>query len=215
MASYDILNKQLNDEMQRLAVLINTGEYTERDRNRLGTIMYPKLGYFISKYIKDGTEVEEAVNETMYKIFKGLKSFNCEYRFTTWMYTIARNEALLWLHNRKLQFAVGIDTLTTPLDDKDDYEKVLERETFFKDLYSVTLVEMEVLPESVEKSMLIDKVINLMKGEELAEKYQMNLNTVKTKIRKAKRILKYQIVQKNPGLQEMMLEYLPDIETLK
>lgn len=212
MASYDILNKQLNDEMQRLAVLINTGEYRERDRNRLGSIMYPKLSYFISKYIKDSTEVEEAVNETMYKIFKGLRSFNPEYRFTTWMYTIARNEALLWNHNLKLQFSVGIDTLTTPLDDKDDYDKVLEKELFFKNLYSLTLVEMEVLPESVEKSMLIDKVIHLMKGEELADKYQMNLNTVKTKIRKAKRILKNEIVKKNPELREMMVEYLPQID---
>lgn len=214
MASYDILNKQLNDEMQRLAVLINSGEHRERDRDRLAAIMYPKLTYFISKYINDSTETEEAVNETMYKIFKGLASFNPEYRFTTWMYTIARNEALLWKHNLKIQFAVGIDTLVNPIETRDDQAQVEERENFFKDLYSVTLVEMNVLPDSVEKDMLIDKVVNLMKGEELAEKYQMNLNTVKTKIRKAKRILKKQIVQNNPSLKELMIEYLPNPETI-
>ena len=47
MTSYDLINKQLNDEMQTLAEKIKSGEYSERDRNRLASIMYPKLKYFI------------------------------------------------------------------------------------------------------------------------------------------------------------------------
>ena len=47
MSAYDLINKQLNNEMQKLAEKIKSKDYTERDRNRLASIMYPKLNYFI------------------------------------------------------------------------------------------------------------------------------------------------------------------------
>jgi hypothetical protein len=52
MSAYDLINKQLNDEMQSLAELIKSGNYTERDRNRLASIMYPKLKFFIWKFFQ-------------------------------------------------------------------------------------------------------------------------------------------------------------------
>jgi len=51
MSTYDQLNRQLNDEMQSLAEKIKSGDYSERDRNRLASIMYPKLKYFICEVL--------------------------------------------------------------------------------------------------------------------------------------------------------------------
>lgn len=207
MSSYDTLNQHLNDEMQRLAVLINSGEHSERDRNALAKILYPKLKYFVRKYVTDEHEIEEIVNETLYKVFKGLASFNSAYRFTTWLYCIARNEALLWIHNSKKNKAVGIDTLLTPIEGRDDIDEVIEKELFMSDLYTYMVQEISVLPESLEKSMLVDKLFNLMKGEDLAEKYNMNINTVKTKIRKAKRDVTDHILEKNPEFEPLLKTY--------
>ena len=68
MTSYDLINKQLNDEMQTLAEKIKSGEYSERDRNRLASIMYPKLKYFIWKFFNDQDETDEVLHNTLFKI---------------------------------------------------------------------------------------------------------------------------------------------------
>ena len=46
-----------------------------------------------------------------------------------------------------------------------------------------------------------------MKGNEIAEKYQMNLNTVKTKIRKARKMLKERVLANNPEMKDNILQY--------
>jgi RNA polymerase sigma-70 factor (ECF subfamily) len=207
MSSYDAVNRQLNDEMQSLAEKIKSGEYTERDRNRLSTIMYPKLKYFIWKFFNDPDETDEVLHNTLFKIFKGLASYSDKFRFTTWIYTIAKNESLLHKHKLKTNFAVRLDNMLTPPIIEDTALSNFEREIYMDSLYSMTTLEMRQLPECLEKSILIDKEVHLMKGNEIAEKYQMNLNTVKTKIRKARRMLKDRVLANNPHMQDNLAQY--------
>jgi RNA polymerase sigma-70 factor (ECF subfamily) len=207
MSAYDIINKQLNDEMQSLAELIKSGEYTERDRNRLASIMYPKLKYFIWKFFNNADETEEVLHNTLYKIFKGITSYSDNYRFTTWIYTIAKNEALLHQHKLKVQYATSIDNLAKPLNLVDDSINTFEKEIYLDHLYTMTREELSNLPDCLEKSILIDKELNQMRGNEIAEKYDMNLNTVKTKIRKARRMLKDAVITRNPDTTDRLKEY--------
>ena len=207
MSAYDIINKQLNDEMQSLAELIKSGNYTERDRNRLASIMYPKLKYFIWKFFNNADETEEVLHNTLYKIFKGITSYSDSYRFTTWIYTIAKNEALLHQHKLKVQYATSLDNLAKPPNIADDSVNTFEKEIYLDHLYSMTREELSNLPECIEKSILIDKEINQMRGNEIAEKYDMNLNTVKTKIRKARKMLKEAVITRNPEAADRLKEY--------
>jgi len=207
MSAYDLINKQLNDEMQSLAELIKSGNYTERDRNRLASIMYPKLKFFIWKFFNDPDETEEVLHNTLFKIFKGLTSYSDSYRFTTWIYTIAKNEALLHQHRLKVQFAQSIDNLLKPLNLPDDSLNNFEREIYLDELYNLTQQELAALPECIEKSILIDKEFNHMRGNEIAEKYEMNLNTVKTKIRKARKMLREAVLDKNPEIADRLKEF--------
>jgi DNA-directed RNA polymerase specialized sigma24 family protein len=71
----------------------------------------------------------------------------------------------------------------------------------------LTQAELTGLPECIEKSILIDKEINRMRGNEIAEKYEMNLNTVKTKIRKARKMLREAVLSKNPEMADRLKEY--------
>ena len=206
--SYEALNKELNNEAQLLAETIVSGNYTERHRNRLATIIYPKLKYFIWNFFNNTDETEEVLANTLLKIFKGISSYRGEYRFTTWIYTIARNEALLHQHNLRVQRTTSIDTLLKPLDVKDDSAFNMSREEYIETLYSLTHTEMLAMPDSIEKSILIDTAINRMKGVELAEKYEMNLNTVKTKLRKARKILRESVLSKNPEMIEDLTDYI-------
>ena len=207
MSAYDLLNRQLNNEMQSLAELIKSGNYTERDRNRLASIMYPKLKYFIWKFFNDADETDEVLHNTLFKIFKGISSYSDTYRFTTWIYTIAKNEALLHQHKLKQNFATRLDNLTTLPIILDDSAYNFEKEVYFDDLYNMTKFEINALPECIEKSILIDKELNHMRGNEIADKYSMNLNTVKTKIRKARKMLKEAVLTNNPHMVDKLEEY--------
>jgi RNA polymerase sigma-70 factor, ECF subfamily len=207
MNTYDVLNKQLNNEMQDLAEKINSGEYTERDRNRLAAIMYPKLKYFIWKFFNDQIETEEVLHNTLFKIFKGLESYSDKFRFTTWIYTIAKNEALLHQHKITTQVTVRLDNLVQQPIIEDTARLTLEREEYLDCLYSMTQREMFALPSCVEKDILIDKEINLLRGNDIADKYDMNLNTVKTKIRKARKMLRDRVLENNPHMREQINEF--------
>jgi RNA polymerase sigma-70 factor (ECF subfamily) len=208
MSTYDQLNRQLNDEMQTLAEKIKSGDYSERDRNRLASIMYPKLKYFIWKFFSATDPTEEVLHNTLYKIFKSIASYSDKFRFTTWIYTIAKNESLLHQHKMRTQFAVRLDDVENKVDRPDDSAFVLEKETYIESLYVETLRMMTTLPDCVEKSILIDRELNHMKGNDLAEKYDMNLNTVKTKIRKARKMLRDQVMEKNPEFKDRLKEFL-------
>ena len=208
MSTYDQLNRQLNDEMQSLAEKIKSGDYSERDRNRLASIMYPKLKYFIWKFFNDTEPTEEVLHNTLYKIFKSIESYSDKFRFTTWIYTIAKNESLLHQHKMRTQFAVRLDDVENKVDRPDDSGFVLEKETYIESLYVETLRMMTTLPDCIEKSILIDKELNHMKGNDLAEKYDMNLNTVKTKIRKARKMLRDQVLEKNTEFKDRLKEFL-------
>lgn len=207
MTSYDLINRQLNDEMQSLAEKIKSGEYTERDRNRLASIMYPKLKYFIWKFFNDQDETDEVLHNTLFKIFKGISSYNDNFRFTTWIYTIAKNESLLHKHKLQKQWAVRLDNMLTPPAIEDDSAFNFEKELYLDSLYTMTQMEMADLPECIEKSILIDKEIHSMKGNEIAEKYSMNLNTVKTKIRKARKMVRDRVLEKNPQMKDNLEQY--------
>jgi len=202
VTGYEDLNRRLNDEMQQLAESIVAKKFTERDRNRLVRIMEPKLKYFIWKFFNDTDETEEVLHNTFFKIFKSLDSYNPKYRFTTWIYTIARNESLLHLHKLKQQMTTDIDKIGNSLFLVDDSRDNLEKENSLENLYTATMLAIEEMPESLEKSILIDKELNKMKGADIADKYDMNLNTVKTKIRKARKILKDSVLETNPELVE-------------
>jgi RNA polymerase sigma-70 factor (ECF subfamily) len=207
MSKYDALNKQLNDEMQDLAEKINVGTCSEHERNRLASIMYPKLKYFVRKFFNDPIDTEEALHNTLFKIFKGLESYNPKFRFTTWIYTIAKNEALLHQHKITTQVTVRLDSMLKQPVIEDTTLITFEKEMYMDSLYTITTTEMLALPDCTEKAILIDKELHLMKGNVIADKYQMNLNTVKTKIRKARKMLRDRVLENNPHMREQLNEY--------
>jgi DNA-directed RNA polymerase specialized sigma24 family protein len=86
----------------------------------------------------------------------------------------------------------------------DDSQKMQETENFIESLYLATSSAINSMPDGIEKSILIDRELNSMKGNEIAEKYQMNLNTVKTKIRKARKTIKESVVELHPELTDFI-----------
>ena len=143
----------------------------------------------VSRYVAQKEEVEDICLESFQKAFSQIATYNPEYKFSTWLYRIARNTAFDYLskHDREKNnmpttsihedFAELKElpaTMHNPEEDiinQQEYDKWLTNIEKLKDDYRM-----------VAKMNLIDN----FGYKEIADALDMPLNTVKTKIRRAK-----------------------------
>ena len=143
----------------------------------------------ISRYVIQKEDVEDICLESFQKAFSQIGSYNPEYKFSTWLYRIARNTAFdhLSRHDREKTnmptTSINADlaelkeipaTMHNPEEDiinQQEYDKWLTNIEKLKDYYKV-----------VAKMNLIDN----FGYKEIADALDIPINTVKTKIRRAK-----------------------------
>ena len=143
----------------------------------------------ISRYVSQKEDVEDISLESFQKAFSQIGAYNPEYKFSTWLYRIARNTAFdhLSKHDREKNnmptTSINEDlaelkelpaTMHNPEEDiinQQEYDKWLTNIEKLKDDYHL-----------VAKMNLIDN----FGYKEIADALDMPINTVKTKIRRAK-----------------------------
>ena len=143
----------------------------------------------ISRYVAQKEDVEDICLESFQKAFSQIASYNPEYKFSTWLYRIARNTAFdhLSRHDREKN-----NMPTTSINDDITELKELpatmhnpEEDIINQQEYDKWLTNIEKLKDdykTVAKMNLIDN----FGYKEIADALDMPLNTVKTKIRRAK-----------------------------
>ena len=143
----------------------------------------------ISRYVIQKEDVEDICLESFQKAFSQIATYNPEYKFSTWLCRIARNTAFdhLSRHDREKNnmptTSINEDfaelkelpaTMHNPEEDiinQQEYDKWLNNIEKLKDDYY-----------TVAKMNLIDN----FGYKEIADALEMPINTVKTKIRRAK-----------------------------
>ena len=143
----------------------------------------------ISRYVTQKEDIEDICLESFQKAFSQIATFNPEYKFSTWIYRIARNTAFDHLnkHDR-----VKNNMPTTPINEELAELKELpaimhnpEEDIINQQEYDKWLTNIEKLKDDyrvVAKMNLIDN----FGYKEIADALEMPINTVKTKIRRAK-----------------------------
>jgi len=186
---------------------------SDADFTKLYNRLLPGVRKHIQPFIKGFADnirdmENEILSHTFEKVYTKIGQYNPIYSFSTWVYAIARYAAwaeiarvkhLLFLSNCKTEAGEVIDPLA--LDDiinKEDYKTTLdieerEEELLKMELYNKTVEAMNTLGPK-HKGIIIDREIHHMKYEELADKYVLPLNTVKSRIRCAREKLKKQLI---------------------
>lgn len=165
----------------------------------------PGLTSYINKIVKDRELAEDIAINTLTKMWTKIDQYDPQYQITTWLYRIAFNDALGHISNRNKQssldklseFGVEINEsgeFTTGLQGAfEDYELKTEQDFIDEDndlmeKYGKTLKAIDSLKEAY-KGIIVDRLINDMKYEEIAEKHNLPLQTIKNRIRRGKAII--------------------------
>ena len=143
----------------------------------------------VSRYVSQKEDIEDICLESFQKAFSQISTYNPEYKLSTWLYRIARNTAFdhLSKHDREKNYipttSINEDiaelkelptTMHNPEEDiinQQEYDKWLNNIEKLKDDYRI-----------VAKMNLIEN----FGYKEIADNLDLPINTVKTKIRRAK-----------------------------
>jgi RNA polymerase sigma-70 factor (ECF subfamily) len=153
--------------------------------------------------LRDDAEAEDALQEAYIRAFTSLDSFRGDSRLGTWLARIVMNEALGRLRRRKPtldfdQFAkgqkAGAEIIRFPAANPE-----LDPETAMAQREIRALLEraIDALPEAF-RTVLVARLIEGMSIEETAELFGIRPETVKTRLHRARRLLK-QEMEKHVG----------------
>ena len=206
MTSNKTPNQIINERIQEIAIGLHENSITERQRNELAGLIYPKLRYYIWSICKNDNDTCEALQWSFKKIFKNVDKFDpSKARFTTWVYSIARNETLFYLYKKKKDSGVSIDDMYDGfIGSTEDLEGISGFEEEFDALYEITISEIYKIEDPTLKGIAIDKMINNDRVKSIAVKYDINENTIKTKLRKIRADIKTKVIKENPNLKELL-----------
>jgi RNA polymerase sigma factor (sigma-70 family) len=170
----------------------------------------PGLTSYVNKIVKDRELAEDIAVNTLTKMWTKFDQYNPQYQITTWLYRIAFNDALGHISNRNKQssldklsdFGVEINEtgefMTGLQGAFNDYEMKTEQDFLDEDnemmeKYGKTLNAIDSLKEAY-KGIIIDRLINEMKYEDIAEKHNLPLQTIKNRIRRGKSLIEEAVV---------------------
>lgn len=152
--------------------------------------------------LKDDWEAEDAVQEAYVRAFHQLAGFEGRSRLSTWLTRIVVNEALGRLRRRRpavaaaveLERAAGRDAATIipfPLTAQLDPERAMAQ----SEINAMLEKAIDALPD-VYRIVLVARVIEEMSVEETAQLFDLKPETVKTRLHRARALLRQDMEQK-------------------
>lgn len=146
----------------------------------------------VSNYVGDAEEVEDICMESFAKAFKQLSSYNNENKLSTWLFRIARNTAFDHLSHEKarthksVRLTIDYEALEhvdIPSEDDSPEQEVIgsqDHENFISCIES-----LPQLYRDVARYCFMDN----LEYKEIALRTALPINTVKTRIKRAKDLI--------------------------
>ena len=169
----------------------------------------PGLNSFVYKYVKDSDLTKEVVSKTFIAVWEKLDQYNKDYNFSTWVYAIAKNEALGQLRSRSKTISrerldenhSKLLKIYTPMVQINLEVIGPSGEELKTCLYTKTIEAIECLEEPY-RTVILEREINNKRLQDIAADLGWNLNTVKTRLRKARKDVAEVLKEKHQDLIE-------------
>lgn len=131
--------------------------------------------------LKDKEFAKEVVQETFIRVYKSFSTFDQSKQFEPWFYRILTNECNRFLKKQKklVDFKEYTEDMDVQEVEEEDYEELNIAIQNLKDIYRIPLI-LKYLKGFSEK--------------EIAETLDINQNTIKTRLYKAREILREKLI---------------------
>jgi len=148
---------------------------------------YQKKVYSIAlRLLGDREESRDASQEVFLRLYKALSDYRKDKDFLPWLYTITANIARdRWRRRKREKGAVPLNEVTAIADHRFSPESVLEA----KDIRQMVEKAVASLPWEYRTPIILRHIEDLS-YKEIAEIMKLPLNTVKTRIRRGRLILR-------------------------
>lgn len=179
---------------------------SEADFTALYRKVKPGLRSYIFKIVKDGEATDDILVNTLTKMWTKIDQYDPQYQITTWLYRIAFNECLGYINERNKKTSltrleeygmevndggsVMIETIGSLVEDLDFKTEIdfIEEDNQLQARYDNCIRAMEKL-KPIYREIVVDRLINKIKYEDLAVKYNLPLQTIKNRIRRGKSLI--------------------------
>jgi len=178
---------------------------SEDDFNKIYYRMKPSISYYLRDLLPDTDDREEAMANTFAKVWTKIHMYDPYWNFSTWIYRIARNEALLMHRHKRRNYSFqGMEERGINMEAKGGVViprmEIAKQELEAVDLlYDFAVSEISNLPETW-RIVMEKREIEKKSYEEIKDELGWNINTVRTRIRKGRELLRVSLVTKYPGL---------------
>jgi RNA polymerase sigma-70 factor (ECF subfamily) len=146
---------------------------------------------FILRFVGDKETAEDLLQEAFMRVIKGAEAYKRQAKFTTWLYTIARNLCVDQTRRRKHRKHASLDA---PMDAGDDSGTLLDvipssemasdRRSVNKQLHETMQRAIEALSEEQREVFLMREFLD-MPFRQIADVVGVPENTVKSRMRYA------------------------------
>jgi len=186
-------------------------EFIERKDNQsfsdLIDRLKPGLSSFVYKYIQDKDIINEVLSQTFISIWEKIDQYNTKYNFSTWAYAIAKNEALgqIRINSKNLSHEKLSENhsknlrLNSPTEEFQTEVIGPTGEELIQKLYDASIHAIYNLDEPY-KTVMIEREVKGKQLQKIADDLGWNTSTVKTRLRKARRVIAENIKRHHPDL---------------
>jgi RNA polymerase sigma factor (sigma-70 family) len=139
------------------------------------------------RFVKSRENAEEVAQDCFVKVYKSLNQFQQQSKFTTWLYTIVYTTSMTFLRRKKLDtYSIDDDAVFMQVKNQSDLKTNLTEQK--SQSYYVNLAIGKLLPDDAAILTLFYQGEQSL--EEIAGVMQMETNTVKVKLHRARHRLK-------------------------
>lgn len=178
---------------------------SEKDFTALYKKVKPGLRSYILKIVKDDEAADDILVNTLAKMWTKIDQFDPQYQITTWLYKIAFNECLGFISERNKKTSLNklaeygievegsgflieeLDSLIESAELKTEQD-FIDEDNEIQNQITYCLNEINSL-KPLYKGIVVDRLLNNMKYEDIAVKYKLPLQTIKNRILRGKRIV--------------------------
>ena len=178
---------------------------SEKDFTALYRKVKPGLKSYIYKIVKDNEAADDIAGNTLTKMWTKIDQYDPQYQITTWLYRIAFNECLGYINDRNKKTSLnklaefGIEVgdegfiggdISQLIEDSEikTEQDFLDEDAELQNQYTLALKAIQSL-KPIYREIVIDRLLNNMKYEDIADKYDLPLQTIKNRILRGKRII--------------------------